>query len=107
MPGGLGAIAGQEWFGVPPQFTTLIGGVGLVCTVVLNPDGIAPPAIEGFERLWRRVSGLVQGTAGHARDPGGDGSGQPPGPGTGVAAMPATRAGEEIAATSSRAEDPV
>jgi branched-chain amino acid transport system permease protein len=89
MPGGLGVITGQEWFGIPPQFTTLVGGVGLVLTVVMNPDGIAPPTIEGFERLWNRIRGRRPRPAGRAPDPGG------PGPNPVVPAM------------SSRAEDPV
>ena len=108
MPGGLGTIAGQEWFGIPPQFTTLIGGIGLVLTVVLNPDGIAPPTIEGFERLWGRLSGRLPRPAGRAPDPGAGGSGQPPGPDAGRTAVPAVRtSGEEVPATSSRAEDSV
>jgi len=103
MPGGIGAIVGQQWLGVPPLFSTLIGGVGLVLTVVLNPDGIAPPTIEGFERLWRLVAKRAPLPAGQAADPGG---GRPPGPGATAAAPPAPRAaGEAIPATTSRAED--
>jgi branched-chain amino acid transport system permease protein len=103
MPGGLGVIAGQQWFGVPPQFTTLFGGVGLVLTVVLNPDGIAPPTIEGVERLWGLVRRRRPGTAGRDLDSGG--AGQSPEPDRDVTAVPGARAGgETVPAASSRAE---
>lgn len=113
MPGGLGAVVGQEWFGIPPEFTTLIGGVGLVLTVVLNPDGIAPPTVEGVQRLWDRVNGRLLRAMGRAGDPsggdpGGGGPGQAPAPDGGVTAVSAARAGgDAVPATSARAEDPV
>jgi branched-chain amino acid transport system permease protein len=91
IPDGVGTLVGSQWFGIPPQFTTLIGGVGLVLTVVLNPDGIAPPTIDGFGRLWGLVSGLLPRPGREA--------GPPP--------VPVPRASEEpVTATSSRAEDP-
>jgi branched-chain amino acid transport system permease protein len=31
----------QKWIGVSPNYSILIGGLGLILTVVLNPDGIA------------------------------------------------------------------
>jgi branched-chain amino acid transport system permease protein len=31
----------QNWIGVSPNYTLLIGGLGLILTVVFNPDGIA------------------------------------------------------------------
>jgi branched-chain amino acid transport system permease protein len=105
IPDGIGTIVGSQWFGVPPVFTTLIGGVGLVLTVVLEPDGIAPPTIEGFERLWGRVSGRLPRAGDGTPSPGM--AGQPPGPDGAVTALSAARAsGETVPATSSRAEDP-
>jgi branched-chain amino acid transport system permease protein len=38
---GLVFTALQNWVGISPDYTILIGGLGLIATVVLNPDGIA------------------------------------------------------------------
>jgi len=38
---GLVFTALQNWVGISPDYTILIGGLGLIATIVLNPDGIA------------------------------------------------------------------
>jgi branched-chain amino acid transport system permease protein len=38
---GLMFTALQEWFGLSPSYSALVGGLGLVITIVANPDGIA------------------------------------------------------------------
>jgi branched-chain amino acid transport system permease protein len=38
---GLMFTALQEWFGLSPNYSALVGGLGLVVTIVVNPDGIA------------------------------------------------------------------
>ena len=53
-PGGIGVLMGSEWFGIPIQFTTLVGGIGLVLTVVLNPDGIGPRLVDDNLALWNK-----------------------------------------------------
>jgi branched-chain amino acid transport system permease protein len=39
--GGLAFTALREWFGVSPQFTNLLGGLGLIVAAIANPEGIA------------------------------------------------------------------
>jgi branched-chain amino acid transport system permease protein len=41
VAGGIGFTALDQWFGVGPEYTLLLGGLGLVVTAVLNPEGIA------------------------------------------------------------------
>jgi branched-chain amino acid transport system permease protein len=41
VAGGIGFTALDQWFGVGPEYTLLIGGLGLVITAVLNPEGIS------------------------------------------------------------------
>jgi branched-chain amino acid transport system permease protein len=50
----------QEWLGVTPEYASLIGGVGLIFTVVLNPEGIAGAMRLTFLkfRLGRRLAGV-------------------------------------------------
>jgi branched-chain amino acid transport system permease protein len=52
----------QEWLGVSPEYALLVGGLGLLLTVVLNPEGIA-----GATRLMllkskfgRRLAGVPE-----------------------------------------------
>jgi branched-chain amino acid transport system permease protein len=51
VAGGVGFTALDEWLGVGPEYTLLIGGVGLVATAVLCPDGLV--GITGPLRRWR------------------------------------------------------
>ena len=47
----------ETWIGLSPNFTLLVGGLGLVLTVVMNPDGIAGTAgaqIKGLLGRGRR-----------------------------------------------------
>ena len=53
--GGLGAVATTEWLHLDSSYLLLLGGVGLVITVVLNPEGIAGES----RRFWQRVGALV------------------------------------------------
>ncbi len=41
VAGGIGFTALDQWFGVGPEYTLLLGGLGLVVTAVLNPEGIS------------------------------------------------------------------
>jgi branched-chain amino acid transport system permease protein len=60
---GLVFTAAQQWFGVSPSFTTLVGGLGLILTVVQNPEGVAGGIREmgGRVRRRRRAPDLDQG----------------------------------------------
>jgi branched-chain amino acid transport system permease protein len=49
--GGLGAVAMTEWLHLDSSYLLLLGGVGLVLTVVLNPEGIAGES----RRFWQAV----------------------------------------------------
>jgi branched-chain amino acid transport system permease protein len=70
VAGGVGFTALDEWFGVGPEHTLLIGGLGLVITAVLNPEGVAgalgrarrrlPVAVP---RLRRPAVAMASGTA--------------------------------------------
>jgi branched-chain amino acid transport system permease protein len=48
---GLVATALSDWFRVPSNYMILIGGLGLIVTAVLNPEGIA----GGVGQTWRSV----------------------------------------------------
>ena len=49
--GGVSFYFLQRYLGVGPEFEFLIGGLGLIVTVVLNPEGIAGAMRETFTRL--------------------------------------------------------
>lgn len=49
--GGLAAVATTEWFHVDNSYLLLLGGVGVVITVVLNPEGIAGEARRTVDRV--------------------------------------------------------
>jgi branched-chain amino acid transport system permease protein len=51
---GLVFTALQQWLRISPNFTMLIGGLGLVLTVVMNPDGIAGSARDMGRALRQR-----------------------------------------------------
>jgi branched-chain amino acid transport system permease protein len=65
ISGGVVFVFGEEVLGIPPEFSLLLGGVGLVLTAVLNPEGIAGAMGNRLERLRQR------------RDMGGRSPGQP------------------------------
>lgn len=58
---GLMFTALQEWFGLSPNYSALVGGLGLVITIIFNPDGIAGAnrALLAKTNLGRRLSGQV------------------------------------------------
>lgn len=65
VSGGLGFAFGEEVLGIPSELSLLLGGLGLVVTAVLNPEGIAGAIAERRDLLLRRRSQ-------HRRDGGGD-----------------------------------
>lgn len=50
----------QEGFGITPEYASLVGGIGLILTVVLNPEGIAGAMRLLFLKfpLGRRLAGV-------------------------------------------------
>ena len=44
----------ERSLGVPPEFGLLLGGVGLVVSAVLNPEGIATKGARSLGSLVRR-----------------------------------------------------
>lgn len=61
---GLMFTALQEWFGLSPTYSALVGGLGLVVTIVANPEGIA-----GAMRILLAKTSLGRKMTGQA-DPG-------------------------------------
>lgn len=75
--GGLAAVATTQWFHIDSSYLLLLGGVGLVLTVVFNPEGIAGEARRSLERLSRllrhRVGPITSGATGDVAIAGGVG----------------------------------
>jgi branched-chain amino acid transport system permease protein len=59
---GLVFTALDEWIGLSPNYTLLIGGLGLVLTVIMNPDGIAGNAGSVLGQMWRRFPSADRST---------------------------------------------
>jgi branched-chain amino acid transport system permease protein len=57
--GGLAAVAMTTWLHIDNSYLLLIGGVGLVITVVLNPEGIAGETQRSVNRLTSRLTRLA------------------------------------------------
>jgi branched-chain amino acid transport system permease protein len=55
VAGGIGFTTLDQWFGVGPEYTLLLGGLGLVITAVLNPEGIAGALGQVGHRITRRL----------------------------------------------------
>jgi len=53
-PSGFGPTLLDEWFGIG-RYAVLIGGLGLVATTIIHPDGLS----DGIERGLRRVMRLA------------------------------------------------
>ena len=68
VSGGLGFAFGEEVLGIPEDMTLLLGGLGLVATAILHPEGIAG-ALASQASKWRRR---------RASDPGPDPGGARP-----------------------------
>jgi branched-chain amino acid transport system permease protein len=63
---GVAFTALHDWFGVDPGLANLIGGVGLIVTAIVNPEGIAGGVVLAGRRLRnavrprdRRVHGVL------------------------------------------------
>jgi branched-chain amino acid transport system permease protein len=56
---GLMFTALQQWIGISPNYSVLVGGIGLIVTVVANPEGIAGAMRLMFGRFsfGRRLMG--------------------------------------------------
>jgi ABC-type branched-subunit amino acid transport system ATPase component/ABC-type branched-subunit amino acid transport system permease subunit len=60
--GGLAYYASTQWFGFDAYWYQIVTGVGLVLSVVLNPEGIVGPVHEAIARLRARRAATA-GTA--------------------------------------------
>jgi branched-chain amino acid transport system permease protein len=52
---GIGFTMMSEWFGVSLVYSSLVGGVGLVLTAILNPEGIAGANRILYEKIRSKV----------------------------------------------------
>jgi branched-chain amino acid transport system permease protein len=52
---GIGFTIMSEWFGVSLVYSSLVGGVGLVLTAILNPEGIAGANRILYEKIRTKV----------------------------------------------------
>ncbi|CAB4929342.1 unannotated protein [freshwater metagenome] len=66
---GLMFTALNQWFGISPSYSILIGGLGLVVTIITNPDGIAGQWRKTWEAVQRKRSGAGNGSAGGGLEP--------------------------------------
>ena len=73
MAGGLSFTFLQNILHVPPEFTLILGGLGLILTAVLNPEGIAGAVRQSREQIARsrrsRASPEPQAAAGPPPEP--------------------------------------
>jgi branched-chain amino acid transport system permease protein len=54
VPKGFGPTLLDEWFGIG-EYAVLIGGLGLILTAILEPDGLSLRFEHLLRSLWRRV----------------------------------------------------
>lgn len=64
VSGGIYFTALQRWFSISPSYTLLVGGLGLILTAVLNPEGM----FGAMRDIWFRLGALFSR---RAPDPGG------------------------------------
>jgi branched-chain amino acid transport system permease protein len=69
VAGGISFTALQHWFHVDQKYTLLLGGLGLIITAILNPEGIAGAFRETSLALKRLVRGDRSGPQVEARLP--------------------------------------
>ena len=69
VAGGLTFTFLQNVLGVDPQFTLILGGLGLIITAIVNPEGVAGGLRLVWERLRRMRSGEPPGRPGSAAGP--------------------------------------
>jgi branched-chain amino acid transport system permease protein len=62
VAGGISFTALQHWFHVDPRYTLLLGGLGLIITAILNPEGIAGALRETGLALRRLIPARPTGT---------------------------------------------
>jgi branched-chain amino acid transport system permease protein len=55
VAGGIGFTALHQWTGIDPGLTNLLGGLGLILTAILNPEGMA----GGFNQIGRLAASLA------------------------------------------------
>jgi branched-chain amino acid transport system permease protein len=95
---GLGATEGllphalQQWFGLNGNWALLIGALGLIVTLVANPDGIAGTAY--WKRRAKAAARAAAATAAPAGPPAGGAAGAA-GPPAGVTSSSASSPSEE------------
>jgi branched-chain amino acid transport system permease protein len=53
---GVAFTALHDWFGVDPGLTNLMGGIGLILTAILNPEGVA----GGLSMAGRRLAAVAR-----------------------------------------------
>jgi branched-chain amino acid transport system permease protein len=58
VTGGIGSVVTTEWLKISTTYLDLLGGIGLILTVVLNPDGVAGKIIEQWEAAADRLRGV-------------------------------------------------
>jgi branched-chain amino acid transport system permease protein len=61
VPGSISALVMNDYIGVSPVYIPLIGGLGLILTVVLNPDGIAGEVESQFRLVGTRWASRRRG----------------------------------------------
>gem|GEM_PF-299588 len=61
--GGLAFVTLEHWFGIPDEFTLLIGGLGLMVAPILNPEGM----IAAFEHQAAFARRLFRGNEADTR----------------------------------------
>jgi branched-chain amino acid transport system permease protein len=64
VSGGIYFTALQRWFSISPSYTLLVGGLGLILTAVLNPEGM----FGAMRDIWFRLGALFSRPS---PDPGG------------------------------------
>jgi branched-chain amino acid transport system permease protein len=55
VTGGLMAVGLDEWLGLSDDYVLLIGGLGLILTVVLNPEGVSGAMRLTYRQVRRRL----------------------------------------------------
>jgi branched-chain amino acid transport system permease protein len=65
VAGGIGFTALHQWTGIDPALTNLLGGLGLILTAILHPEGVA----GGLIQMRRLATSLARRLVGPAQMP--------------------------------------